>query len=348
VLNGSWHEFGVPPKSSSFAGHSLYRANTMGGTFFPVGGTAGLGHQIVPTIEGCGGSVVLSAPVKKVLIQNGQAVGVELESGNQIKAKRVISSIGVKGTFSRLIEEEHLVQLPYQKLTEQVESTCSASGLFIGLNGTNEELQLPAHPVVNYRSYDHQTAVEEFTRSSLHELNYPYIYMISQSGRDPAWREKHPGKSSLLVCVYDQINRYSPWQGSTHQNRPAEYLEYKEKLKEFLLKRVFEQYPQLRDKVEIADAFTPLTVKQYGSHPSGEVYGLAQSPVRFEQKWLRPDTSIHNLFLTGVDVTTSSIVGAMLSGATTALNILGPVRGRKILNRMMPWKFNIRSPEYYK
>ncbi|MGE0763388.1 MAG: phytoene desaturase family protein [Bdellovibrionales bacterium] len=348
VLGGPWHEFGVPPKVSSFAGHAMLRGNSIGGTFYPVGGTAGLALQIVPTIERCGGTVALSAKVKKITIKDGAACGVELENGTPIAAKRVISAVGVKGTFGRLVGEEYRAKLPFIDALMKLNSTGSASGVFLGLSASAEELGLAAYPVTSYPSYDYEESLREMRQSDLGAMKFPFIYMISQSARDPMWSQKHPGKSTLLVASHDRIDRYQKWADSTHANRPAEYLEYKEKMKEFFLEKAYALYPRIRGQVEIADAFTPLTVKQYGNHPSGEIYGLAQDPQRFEQRWLRPDTPIKNLYLSGVDVLASGVVAALLAGATTAINILGPWRGRHLLTKMMPWHFHARSPDYYK
>jgi all-trans-retinol 13,14-reductase len=67
-----------------------------------------------------------------------------------------------------------------------------------------------------------------------------------------------------------------------------------------------------------------LTFNHYlGSH-YGEVYGLEGAPERFQVKdWLRPRTDIKGLYMTGQDVTTLGVTGALMSGILTAHSCLG-------------------------
>ena len=48
-----------------------------------------------------------STPVKRILVENGQAVGVETSSGRKLSAKVVASTVDIQTTFETLLEEEH-------------------------------------------------------------------------------------------------------------------------------------------------------------------------------------------------------------------------------------------------
>ena len=63
---------------------------------------------------------------------------------------------------------------------------------------------------------------------------------------------------------------------------------------------------------------TPLSTAQFAAHPRGEIYGLAHTPARFAARQLRAHTPIPNLFLTGVDICTAGVGGALLGGIMTA------------------------------
>ncbi|MCC6768130.1 MAG: FAD-dependent oxidoreductase, partial [Bacteroidia bacterium] len=49
--------------------------------------------------------------------------------------------------------------------------------------------------------------------------------------------------------------------------------------------------------------------------------GLDHPPARFKKDFLRPQTPIKNLFLTGQDIVTVGIGGALMSGVLTAAAI---------------------------
>ncbi len=67
---------------------------------------------------------------------------------------------------------------------------------------------------------------------------------------------------------------------------------------------------------------TPLSTKHFSNYSHGEIYGLEHTPARFRLKWLRPQTPIKNLFLTGQDTLTVGVGGALFSGVITASSIL--------------------------
>ena len=67
---------------------------------------------------------------------------------------------------------------------------------------------------------------------------------------------------------------------------------------------------------------SPLSTKQFTSYSSGEIYGVDHNIERFNQSFLRAHTPIKNLFLTGQDVVTVGIGGAIFSGLITASAIL--------------------------
>ena len=53
-----------------------------------------------------------------------------------------------------------------------------------------------------------------------------------------------------------------------------------------------------------------------------KLYGINHTPQRFKQRWLRPETKIKNLYLTGQDIVTAGVSAAMMSGVITSSAIL--------------------------
>ena len=53
----------------------------------------------------------------------------------------------------------------------------------------------------------------------------------------------------------------------------------------------------------------------------GESWGLAHTPTRYKQTWLRPHTPIKGLFLTGQDLVSVGVMGALVSGFLTAIAV---------------------------
>ncbi len=104
--------------------------------------------------------------------------------------------------------------------------------------------------------------------------------------------------------------------------RGDDYAAFKERLSQRLLERLYEQLPQLRGKVDRYELSTPLSTRHFCHYPHGEAYGLAHTPQRFRQRYLRPATPIRGLYLTGQDIFTCGLGGALAGGLAAASAIL--------------------------
>jgi all-trans-retinol 13,14-reductase len=89
-----------------------------------------------------------------------------------------------------------------------------------------------------------------------------------------------------------------------------------------MLKDLYRVEPQLEGRVDYFEISTPLSTKHFSNHQQGEIYGVAHSPKRFRQEFLKPRTPITNLFLTGQDVMTAGIAGALMGGVLCATAVL--------------------------
>ena len=94
-------------------------------------------------------------------------------------------------------------------------------------------------------------------------------------------------------------------------------------MKNRILEIVCQHVPQIKNKIDFIEISTPLTNRDLANYPKGELYGLDHTPERFKTQWLRPQTEIKNFYLTGQDVTTLGLTGAMMAGVLTANVVLG-------------------------
>jgi beta-carotene ketolase (CrtO type) len=71
----------------------------------PLGGTGELIRALVAAVEAQGGEVKSGAPVLEILVRDGRATGVALDSGAVIEADNVVSTIDVKRVAGMLPQE---------------------------------------------------------------------------------------------------------------------------------------------------------------------------------------------------------------------------------------------------
>jgi all-trans-retinol 13,14-reductase len=77
-------------------------------------------------------------------------------------------------------------------------------------------------------------------------------------------------------------------------------------------------FPGLAPMVVARELSTPLTTFSFIGAQQGAVYGLEVSPRRFLSESLRAQTPVAGLFLTGQDVVSPGVTGAMMGGVLAA------------------------------
>ncbi len=320
VLTGQYGDYGLPPKQSSFSMHASVARHYFDGGSFPVGGSSQIVKTIDPVIEASGGTILINAEVEQVIVKNNTAIGVQMKDGKILYAKNIVSNAGIMTTYNKLLPVETIKKYHLKEQLQKVKPSVAHASLYIGLEGSPEELQLPK---TNYWIYpekgDHDTCVKNY----LNDLSQPFpvVYLSFPSAKDPDWSNRYPGKSSIDIITLLPYEPFKKWTHTTWKKRDKEYESMKEELANRLLNELYKQLPQLNGKVNCYELSTPLTTRHFVNYSKGEIYGLDHSPSRFRQPFLKPKTPIKNFYLTGQDIVTAGVGGALFSGVLTAMAI---------------------------
>lgn len=330
VLTGQYGDYGLPPKQSSFSMHASVARHYFEGGSYPIGGSSQIVKTIDPVIEAGGGTILVSAEVEEVLINKGKAIGVQMKDGKQILAKNIISNAGLITTYNKLLPASIVKQYQLKKHLQTVKPSVAHVSLYIGLEGTPEELQIPK---TNYWVYpekgDHDTCVHNY----LEDLSQPFpvVYMSFPAAKDPDWKNRYPGKSAIDIITLVPYEMFEEWKQTSWKKRGDNYEQLKEKIAQRLLKELYKQLPQVEGKINYYELSTPLTTEHFINYEKGEIYGLDHSPSRFRQSFLKPKTPIKNFYLTGQDIVTAGIGGALFSGVLSGTAVTGKNILKKIL-----------------
>jgi phytoene dehydrogenase-like protein len=165
------------------------------------------------------------------------------------------------------------------------------------------------------------------------EAEFPAVYISFPSAKDPSWQERYPGTATIEIVAPAFYEHFKQWQDQPWGKRGEAYDDFKQRLTARLLDYLYEKLPQLRGKIDYCELSTPLSTDFFCEYRQGEMYGLSHDPQRFEQDWLRPRTRIPGLYLTGQDVLSCGVGGAMFAGFTTALSALGVRQGAGLLKQ---------------
>ncbi|MCA9174338.1 MAG: NAD(P)/FAD-dependent oxidoreductase [Planctomycetales bacterium] len=321
VLTGRWLDYGLPPGQSSFGIHAIVDRHYQRGGNYPVGGASRFAATLIPSIRRAGGEVVIRAPVRQILVERGRATGVVMEDGRELRARRVISNAGVHNTYLRLLPDSEQAQSLAAR-ARVLAPSIPYMNLYLGLDADDRQLELPNGNLWVYPGPDHDNNLAAFLADS--QAPFPLVYISFPSGKEPTFAERHPGHATMQALCPAAYDWFKPWEQLGSGRRGEQYEQLKEQFAERLRETVERQVPQVRGHIQHIELSTPLTNRHFVGYAVGEPYGLAHTPQRFlERRLLRPQSPIRGLYLTGQDVTTISVVCAMISGLACASAILG-------------------------
>ncbi len=153
---------------------------------------------------------------------------------------------------------------------------------------------------------------------------FPALFISFPSAKDPLFERKHPGRATLEAVAFAPYAPFAQFENNTTwKHRGPGYEALKSALTERLRRELELAVPSIAGKIDHAELSTPLTTRHFMNYQQGEAYGLAATPERFGARSLTPHTSIRNLYLTGQDVASPGVPGAMMGGVIAASAILG-------------------------
>ena len=322
VLCGQWGDHGCPPKESVFLMHALIAGHYFNGGFYPVGGASKIAETIIPQIQVSGGDVLTYADVQEILIVDDRAVGVVMVDGHCLYADYIISNAGVVNTFTKLLPAAISDKFGYRDRVQSLATSMSHGGMYIGLRGTADELQLPKTNLWIYLDQHHDENVAALRKDPSAPL--PLVYVSFPSAKDPNFQRRHPGRSTIEIVIGPcDFEQYRQWADKTWGKRGDDYEALKADLSERMLAALYKQLPHLQGKIDYSEVSTPLSTNHFCRYKQGEAYGLAHTKARFEQEWLTPKTRVKGLYLTGQDLISCGVVGALMAGMVTAMSVVG-------------------------
>ncbi len=321
VICGQWGDMGVPPKQSPFMVHAMIARHYLYGGFYPVGGSWRIADTVIPKIQAAGGEVFTYADVEEILVDGAHVRGVRMGDGHEIECPVVISSAGVDNTFNRLLAAAVAESSGYARDLQAVRPSVGHLCLYIGLQKTAEQLGLPKTNFWIYPHNDYDKALADFIESD--EAPFPVVYISFPSAKDPDYLDRHPGTATIEIVAPAPYGLFERWKGSTWGKRGDEYEALKEALSQRLLEHLYDKLPQLEGEIDYYELSTPLSTEWFSAYQHGELYGLDHTPERLQQDWLTPKTRIDGLWLTGQDILTCGVTGAMMSGVLTVTSMLG-------------------------
>ena len=123
------------PRSPNTIMTYLYRlAGDHGRAAVPSGGMGSVSNELAQAARSAGVTIRTSMPVKRIVISNGRATGVETESGDHFESLMVISNADPKTTVMKLIGAKH-AETGFASRIKHLRAKGNAAKLHLALDG---------------------------------------------------------------------------------------------------------------------------------------------------------------------------------------------------------------------
>jgi phytoene dehydrogenase-like protein len=290
----------------------------------PKGGTGAVSEAIAGAARAHRAEIRTEAPVSRILVRNGRAVGVALESGEEILAGSVLSSVDARRTYLDLLEPgtmepelaDEVRRIKYRGSSGKVNLAVDRLPDFTSLPGEGEHLR---------GAISFSASVDDMERA-YDDAKYgrwsrrPYIDMIIPTLVDPAMAP--PGKHVISCFVQYAPYNLDPSLGTWDDNREA--------FGDAVIDRIAEAAPNIREIILHRQVLTPLDIERRFGLSEGNIF---QGELSLEQLFFnRPvpgyarfRSPIRDLWLCG----SATHPGGGIMGANGRIAALEVLRSRR-------------------
>lgn len=300
---------GLPPELAPGL-FALIPVGEHDGLFYSRGGMIGIPAALQRCGERHGLEVRLNTAVKRVLVRNRRAIGVQLEDGTEITAEVIVSDINAKTLYLELIGVEHLPWLTRIGV-KSYELAIAIPMLYLGVDYTPP---LASHHMLATLPLEEMNAFwwNTYQTGQFHaDRQFGIISWTSHSDPGLAPAGKHVIILTLAPAPYRRADGRS-W----------------DEVKPELIERIIAYYdqryiPGLQAHVEVAELATPLDFERNLRAPEGAIYALRQDITH--EAIFRPaakSKAIQGLYLVGASTHPGGGVPTTIASGMIAADLI--------------------------
>ncbi len=264
------------------------------GGFYPKGGSSRFSDVLVEAIEERGGAVHLKTPVKRILVENGEACGVELRDGRKVRAKAVVSNADIRRTFLELVDAAHTPD-DYRGTLETAEPATSCFTVQLGVDYV---------PDIRPATHVHLPGAS--------------VGIAAMSIVDPsAAPAGHTILNLIRLVPYNVAKDWFPPEDGGDEwkawRRSDEYEQRKQALGDEMIAAAEKVLPGLRDHIVYRTDASPVTYARYDWASAGSIYGVSRAGRLKGSK-----SPVKNLVIAGGGNVGAGVEAVVISGANAA------------------------------
>jgi phytoene desaturase len=278
VASVSWPYLGLPPSQLSYVTFSTVLSVYLEGCFYPKGGFQSLANALLVGMERSGGELVLGRRATRILVEDGRAVGVELDGERRVRCGSVVSNADASSTFEELVGPDHLPG-GFLKRLRRMKPSFSAVIVFIA---TSLDLRTlgAVHEVFRPLHEDHDE-----TYRDIFEGRPGGMFATVPTLADPSLAP--PGEHILIIRSLAPYDIGRPWEEEIEGYGDA------------VLSAFEDVFPGLRNSITLMETATPLTLERRCHNRQGAAYGWENTPAQTGGRRSSHITPLQGLFLSG-------------------------------------------------
>jgi phytoene dehydrogenase-like protein len=260
------------------------------GNFSIRGGAPALAEKLADSIKASGGRIRFDTTALRLAYDaTGQAIGVDLLSGERVSAsKAIVSNLTQWDTYGKLIGLNHTPSEIRKSL-----NNLRSWGVYLLYLGMSETA---ASRIPN----NHILAVTEWQPDGDYdpaECQFMFAAAPAEDKRAPE------GMRAVTMLAFSEVDQWFSFQENEEQNEAKD-----QAVLTLWWQRLHQAMPELGGDIEVIDTATPLTVYDLTRRKLGMVGGLARTQEAFALNILDWQTSLPNVFRVG---DTSSLGGGI-------------------------------------
>ena len=322
VLNVQCGDHGLPPARASFPLHCAVMDHYFNGAFYPMGGGAAIVKAMTKAFKKHSGQLRTCQAAKKILLTGNKkksAIGVELETGEKIFAKRIISNTDPGKTYLGLVGAENLSNKLLKQLTK-TKYSCTSLMLFLTVDMDLRKAGLDSGNIWIMPNRDMDDLYKEMMHEDITSGDeFPGVFISCTTIKDPT---SFDGRHHCIEAI-TFINHASFRQFKDEADlRSASYTQFKDRLTQKIINSLEKVVPGISSKIVQKELGTPMTNEHYIRSTNGCVYGTEKSFMQTGPFAFKAKSEIENLYLCGASILSHGVAGASYSGVQTAAKIL--------------------------
>ena len=295
---------GNPFQSSSIYAMIHYLERKWG-VHFAMGGTGALVQGLLRLFAEMGGTLRLNTRVEQLLVEDGTARGVRLDSGEELSAAVIVSNADVANFYKKAVPAAVRKKWTDKRL-DRMRYSMSLFLIYFGTNRTWPDLA--HHTIVLTERY--RELLEDIFRKKILADDFS-LYLHAPTRTDPSLAP--PGCECFYVLSpVPNLGGKIDWNG------------VKERYADAILESLEKLCPDLRQHIISKIVWTP---KDFETHLDAHLGSAFQfEPILTQSAWFRP----HNV---SEDVKNFFLVGA---GTHPGAGVPGVLSSAKLLERVLP------------